>query len=196
MRDSEFHYKPLGEYAVHGYLLRPSMPAPVAPSITISHARSDDDAEYIDMIRSRANGRTLAVDADREILSHWSRDPRKPARLMARHEGKLIGAVRIVRGQVVTLRGIEPVTSVEHLFLREEDPVVLESLAHAAGSVWSEGTVPEFVSFPNLNRLDETLVRAAQIRRTATRFLGHLAIPPGYDVKLFESVELTNMAVS
>jgi hypothetical protein len=39
------------------------------------------------------------------------------------------------------------------------------------------------------------MIREAGIRQTPTKFLGHLAIPKGYDASIFDGIRLTNLAV-
>lgn len=189
--------KELGDYPVHGYLYRPDEPEP--STLDIRRAEEGDDTyvpEIQDLIlRSAGEGGVLGVDADLETIGHWRADPRQSVALLALEEGRPVGVAMIVRGQVATLRGIEPVTSVERAFVPRDRPDVIAALARASGEVWFEGPGPEFIALPNVSGFDDGELRRVGVRLTPTRFVGHLGIPRGVDPGPFASAVRTNMAV-
>lgn len=191
-----FQVQSLGEYIVHGYLYRPTHPSTPDPSISISIAGPNDVSAYIDFVHSSIDDRTLGVYADEETVKHWSIDPRQSRRVLARRDGEIVGAVRLARAQVASQRGIEPITSVEHMFLRSHDASVVKALANEAGATWSNGVAPEYVSFANVGRVNETVIRDAGIRKTHTVYLGFLGIPPGYEGQPLDHIDHTNMTVA
>lgn len=195
-RRANFTHRSLGDYIVYGYLYRPMQAMVADPTIEVSTTEVILDSEFVELVAGSNDDQSLGIVGDADMLRHWSLDPRHSLQIRVRRHDELVAGALIVRGQVSTLKGLEPVTSVEQVFLREHDPLLLKWVCQAAGAAWYEGTRPEFVSLPNLISYPEAMIRAAEIRQTPTKFLGHLAIPPDYDASLFDKVRMTNLAVS
>ena len=191
-----FAVKSLGKYGGYGYLHRPNVVPPTIPERSVAAATDADEAELRELLASADDGRTLAVEADSETIRHWKRDPRRFANLLIRREGRLVGTAMLVRGRISTNQGISPVTTVEHLVLRDHDSQAFAALVRAAGAVWNESGRPEFVSLPNLRDVPDEIIRAAGVRLTPTHFLGHLGIGPDCDLGPMADVSTTNMAVN
>ncbi len=191
-----FAVKSLGEFGSYGYLYRPNVVPPPTSELTVAEATDADESELRELIASADNGYTLAIEADAETIGHWKRDPRGFANLIVRRDGRLVGTALLVRTQIVTNQGTNPVTTVEGLVLRDRDHQAFAALVRAAGATWNQSGQPEFVSLPNLRSVPDEIIRAAGIRLTPARFLGHLGIGPDGDPGSMAHASTTNLAVN
>jgi GNAT superfamily N-acetyltransferase len=195
IKRANFTHHQLGDYIVHGYLYRSPQEPVVHSGLEVVTSTVSEDSAFVELMAASSDRNSLEISGDPETLRHWSLDPRGSRQIRVRRDGRLVAGAMIVRGQVSTMKGLEPVTSVEQIYLAEHDPVLLKLVCEAAGAAWFGGTRPEFVSLPNLAQFPEAMIREAGIRQTPTKFLGHLAIPKGYDASIFDGIRLTNLAV-
>ena len=173
-----FGMRPLGAYPLYGFLPRPGE----APAPAVKAIETADPEGFLLRIGACTDDRTLWNDPDAAEWAHYQRDPRERATVeLYGPSGEWLGGAVAVRSEVATAHGVDPVTTLESVFLPQLDSAMLRALCQYACGRWSgaqsspAGAFP--LTAPNAWGIDPLILRAAGLRQTPRRFVGYLAHP-------------------
>lgn len=182
-----FQVKPLGQHVNYGFLARAKAALPAA---TVVEAERVEDA--LDPIAACGARDTLWSAPGRAQLEHALRDPRPRKLLLIQDGGRTVGAALVFLAEIVAVKGIEQVATIDTVFLPEPTPDRVAALARGAAAAFTGRTTASVVSAPSLANVPPDVLKAAGLVRTGAvydAFLLHGERHPCLDA------EVTNLEV-
>lgn len=166
-----FHVRPLGEYAVHGYLPPPNAPAPHNVEWTEQIGR------LLPLIRAADDTRMIRHDPDDTVISHLSADPRFRRVVLVQRPGGASAGAMVIQSEIVGRAGSELALQIEHPYMLQPSGELLRDMFLAIAGQSATPAGPVVVTAPNLSGIDPTLLRASGVRRTRSVFAGYVCAP-------------------
>lgn len=145
--------------------------------------------EYLNVTRALSSPRALVLDADAEVVAHYSADPRGRAFLGVSGEGgEIVAAGMAVKAMVVTRKGSTTSVQLEQpITARDTEPRCFRDLT-AAAARWGYNAAG-IVTIPNTGSLEPGLLAEAGYRHIPGRYRAWVANPVGMTMP-FQSVTL------